>query len=223
MKSNRILVVLPHPDDEVFPMSGTLAKHVMSGDEITYVCLTLGEMGRNLGNLPFANRVTLPGVRRKELEESCSIIGIQDLRLWGYHDKTIEFEPWEALDRRIAGVIKEIAPQKVYTFYPGYGVHPDHNACGAAVIRTVAAMIPEERPQVLCSIGFSESGPRPADIVNDIADVVEKKLGALRAHGSQFALLGRAMKNPEQDPAFIERIITERFWLYDFTAANLRS
>ena len=47
-----ILVVLPHPDDEAFGLAGTLAKHIDQGVPVTYICLTLGEMGRNLAIRP---------------------------------------------------------------------------------------------------------------------------------------------------------------------------
>ena len=73
--TNNILVILPHPDDEAFGLSGSLAKHISEGAHVTYACLTLGEMGRNMGVPPFANRVTLPAIRKKELEASCAAIG----------------------------------------------------------------------------------------------------------------------------------------------------
>lgn len=212
----RILVILPHPDDEVFPLSGTLSRHIESGDAITYVCLTLGEMGRNLGNPPFATRVTLPEARQKELEASCRIIGIQDLRLWGYHDKTIEFEPHEPLDQRILAVIQEVQPELIYTFYPGYGVHPDHNACGAAVIRTVSAMAPQDRPTVLCAAYPTDNDLGEPQVVNDIRPYMQQKLGALKAHSSQFKYFERELENPKDDLTFRDRIGTEQFWIYRF-------
>jgi LmbE family N-acetylglucosaminyl deacetylase len=61
-----ILIILPHPDDEAFGVAGTAAKYLQGGDKVTYACLTLGEMGRNMGIPPFANRVTLPVIRKKE-------------------------------------------------------------------------------------------------------------------------------------------------------------
>lgn len=216
MEHKRILVVLPHPDDEVFPMSGTLAQFIHGGSHVTYVCLTLGEMGRNLGNPPFANRVTLPAVRRKELEISCKAIGIQDLRLWGYHDKTIEFEPHEPMDARLLEIIREVQPELIFTFYPGYGVHPDHNACGAAVIRTVAAMAASERPVVYCSAFPTDNDLGEPEVVNDIRAFISQKLAALRAHSSQFQLFGVNDDASESDPALLERIGTERFWIYPF-------
>jgi len=207
-----ILVVLPHPDDEAFGLSGTLAKHIDQGEPVTYICLTLGEMGRNLGNPPFANRETLPAVRKLELEESCRIIGIKDVRLFGLHDKTIEFEDHDELVRRIRVVIDEVKPSLIYTFYPGFSVHPDHDATGAVVIRTVQEMPPEERPKVYClafSRGCEEVLGKP-HIVNDVGEYMRQKVGSIRAHRSQFLF---NMDNMEE----VKRVFgKERFWIYKF-------
>ena len=45
--------------------SGTLVRYIDPGVPVTYACLTLGQMGRNLGNPPFATRETLPDIREK--------------------------------------------------------------------------------------------------------------------------------------------------------------
>mgnify|MGYP001235177946 FL=1 len=209
---NRILVVLPHPDDEAFGLSGSLAKHIDQGAKVTYICLTLGQMGRNLGNPPFANRETLPEVRKNELEQSCRIIGIQDLRLFGLHDKTIEFEDHDRLVERLRSVIDELNPSIIYTFYPGFAVHPDHDATGAVVIRTVQEMPAADRPEVRClafSRGCEEVLGKP-NIVNDVGDYMKQKVGAIRAHRSQFLF------NMDNE-AEVKRVFgTERFWIYRF-------
>lgn len=219
MNVKKILVVLPHPDDEVFPMSGTLSQLIQAGAQVTYVCLTLGEMGRNLGNPAFANRVSLPQVRKKELQHSCEIIGIQDLRFWGYHDKTIEFEPHAPLDQRILEVIEEVQPEIIFTYYPGHGVHPDHDACGAAVVRTVSMLEAAKRPEVWCC-AFPNRDLREPDQVLDITPYMTQKLGALRAHSTQFQVPDPLDPEKDEDRAFLERIKTEKFWIYDFDAAN---
>ncbi|NBD25670.1 bacillithiol biosynthesis deacetylase BshB2 [Paenibacillus glycinis] len=211
-----ILVVLPHPDDEAFSLSGTLAKHIEAGSPVTYACLTLGEMGRNMGNPPFTNRVELPGIRKQELEESCAAIGIQDLRLLGYHDKTVEFEDTALLDGNIAAILDEVKPSLVYTFYPGYSVHPDHDATGAAVVRTVGRLPEDERPTVRC-MAFSRDHElaigRP-DVISDVKGFLKQKMGAIRAHRSQFH--GVIGSNSLTDREMQERFGTERFWTYRF-------
>ena len=100
-KERHVLVVFPHPDDEAFGVSGTIASHANMGTPVTYSCLTLGQMGRNMGNPPFANRETLPTIREQELKEAARVLGISDLRMLGFRDKTIEFEDEDMLTNLI--------------------------------------------------------------------------------------------------------------------------
>lgn len=209
-----ILVVFPHPDDEAFGVSGTLAQHAENGTPITYACLTLGEMGRNMGVPPFANRETLPLIRKKELEEACKAIGIGDLRLLGYRDKTVEFEDEELLADRIGEIIAEINPSLVITFYPGYSVHPDHDACGAAVIRALKRLPKDKRPTVHC-VAFSKNCEQDLgkpDVIRDVSAVIDKKLAAIQAHRSQTEGLMKAAAKRGGDA--LEWLKTERFWTY---------
>lgn len=212
--TQNILVVLPHPDDESFGMSGTLAKFASEGAQVTYACLTLGEMARNMGNPPIANRVTLPEIRKEELKQSCRAIGIQDLRMLGFHDKTIEFEDRDLLDGAISALIEELNPSIVFTFYPGYSVHPDHDATGAAVVRVVEAMDRDRRPVVQClafSKGHKEAIGEP-DVSYDIQKFKLNKVQSIAAHSSQFRILsGESLLKDKQ---FADRLLMEYFWTY---------
>src|SRR5690554_6911135 len=143
-----VLVVFPHPDDEAFGVAGTILSHTKTSTPVTYICLTLGEMGRNMGRPLIANRETLPHIRKQELENACQILGIHDLRCFGMRDKTVEFADQDALIKRIQDVLIELEPSLVITFYPGYAVHPDHNATGAAVIQAVERLSKQKRPKV---------------------------------------------------------------------------
>jgi N-acetylglucosamine malate deacetylase 2 len=215
MKMERhVLVVFPHPDDEAFGVSGTLAMHAEKGTPITYACLTLGEMGRNMGTPPFANRETLPLIRKQELKAACEAIGIDDLRLLGFRDKTIEFEDEELIADRISAIIAETNPSLIITFYPGYSVHPDHDACGAAVIRAVQRIPKEERPIVHC-VAFAKNCEQDLgkpDIVRDVSAVIDKKIAAIQAHRSQTEGLMSAASKRGGDA--LEWLKTERFWTY---------
>lgn len=219
MKTEKhVLVIFPHPDDEAFGVSGTILTHTKNGTPVTYACCTLGEMGRNMGNPPFANRETLPMIRREELENGCKIMGIQDLRLLGLRDKTLEFEDIDELADRFNAIIDEIEPSLIITFYPGYSVHPDHDACGAAVIHAVGRMPKEKRPVVHC-VAFSNGCEKEIgepDILRDVSAVAEEKILAIQAHRSQFGafMQGRAQKVGIEDKQVMERIRTERFWTY---------
>ncbi|MEC0347005.1 bacillithiol biosynthesis deacetylase BshB2 [Peribacillus frigoritolerans] len=219
-KERHILVIFPHPDDEAFSVSGTLALHREAGTPVTYLCLTLGEMGRNLGNPPFATRESLPKIRKKELIDAANAIGIQDLRMLGLRDKTIEFEDDEKLTSLFTDAINELNPSLIITFYPGYSVHPDHEATARAVVRAVERMEEKERPKLHC-VAFSnncidELGQ--PDIVHDITAVEEKKVATFTAHRSQTEamVIDWKEKFENQDADFLDWIRKERLWTYKF-------
>ncbi|NRG43405.1 bacillithiol biosynthesis deacetylase BshB2 [Bacillus sp. CRN 9] len=219
-QERQVLVIFPHPDDEAFGVSGTIALHIKNGTPVTYACLTLGEMGRNLGNPPFATRESLPHIRKKELQNAARAMGITDLRMLGYRDKTVEFEEEEALASHMGELIDELDPSLIITFYPGYSVHPDHDATGAAVIRAVEKLPAGKRPKVYC-VAFSnncEEEIGQADIIHDVTEVAHIKIATLKAHVSQTQLMVKEMEEQlkNKDPMVMARVNLERFWTYKF-------
>ena len=214
-----VLVVFPHPDDEAFGVSGTMAAYIENGIPVTYACLTLGEMGRNLGDPPFATRESLPLIRKEELKNAARVLGLEDLRMLGYRDKTVEFEDPEKIIADITSIINEVNPSLIITFYPGYAVHPDHDATGAAVVQAVERIAPSERP-TLYLLAFSngcEQEIGQADIVHDVTEFAPKKIACLLAHQSQVQLFsGLEEKYALGEPDVVERVTIERFWTHKF-------
>ncbi|KFL42897.1 deacetylase [Lysinibacillus sp. BF-4] len=200
-KQRQILIVYPHPDDESFSVAGIAAMQASMGVPVTYACLTLGEMGRNLGNPPFATRESLPEIRKKELIAACEAIGIQDLRMMGLRDKTVEFEDDEKMVGMITDLITELNPSMIFTFLPNYCVHPDHEATARAVVEAVSRMPKAERPTLL-GAGFAnntEEEMGEADFVVDISAFKEHKLNALKAHASQTGWMLQELENREEE------------------------
>lgn len=215
-----ILVVFPHPDDEAFGAAGTIVLDTKKGVPVTYACLTLGEMGRNMGNPIFANRETLPQLRKKELIEACKVMGIQDLRMLGFRDKTLEFEEESILISKIKEIIDEIKPSLVITHYPNHGVHPDHDACGWATVKAVSLLKAGERPEVHC-IALTKNRIEALGEPNisvDISSVSNVKLDTIKAHRSQTeGMIGEIEKQlDEQNPQIQNWLKTESFWTYPF-------
>jgi N-acetylglucosamine malate deacetylase 2 len=209
-----ILVVYPHPDDEAFGAAGTIILHAQKGTPVVYACLTLGEMGRNLGNPPIANRETLPHIRKKELQDACAIMGIKELRMLGFRDKTLEFEDPNLLADKILEVINEFKPSKIITFYPGHGVHPDHNACAEATILAVKQIPAEQRPVIYVQAitkNRMEVLGHP-DLIVDCTPVLDQKLSAIKAHRTQTENFIKQINNVK--PEMLEWLKKEYFWIY---------
>ena len=214
-----VLVIYPHPDDESFGAAGTITKFRELGVPVTYVCGTLGEMGRNMGSPIIANRETLPEIRKKELEEACKELDI-GLHLLGYRDKTLEFEDTQEVAQHIKQVIEEYDASLVITHYPDYGVHPDHNALGLATIEAVRMMDKDKRPTVWAAAiekGFEEKLGQP-DIIHDVTDIFDKKIAAIVKHKSQAGgiIESLAIKQQGEVVARLERLKREQFFIWKF-------
>lgn len=221
-KHTHVVIVYPHPDDESFGAAGTIHKFRKQGVPVTYLCGTLGEMGRNMGTPQFANRETLPEIREKELADACAFLDI-DYRLLGYRDKTIEFEVLDDVAHHVKQILEELKPSLVVTHYPEHGVHPDHNALGAATIEAVRLMDADERPTVWAATitkDFEKVLGEP-DVVIPLDDQFQFKLDAILKHKSQAEGMFRKMQNtPDDAKVFIEglkqRLGKERFFTWKF-------
>ncbi|WP_181347306.1 bacillithiol biosynthesis deacetylase BshB2 [Thalassobacillus sp. CUG 92003] len=212
-----VLVIFPHPDDESFGASGTIAQFREQGVPVTYLCGTLGEMGRNMGNPIFANRENLYTFRKQELFEAAKKLDIQ-VEMLGYRDKTLEFEPQKEVSERIRSYIDTLKPNLIITHYPGYAVHPDHNALGAAVMEAVRTMDSNEQLEVWAHAisNQHEDELGPPDVVHDVTPYWEQKLNAIETHLSQasgmMSLLKDSQKDDTQTSEQLERLRTERYY-----------
>lgn len=219
-----VVIIYPHPDDESFGAAGSIINFRKEGIPVTYLCGTLGEMGRNMGSPIFANRETLPQIREKELEEAGKKLDIH-IRQLGYRDKTIEYEDKHEVATHIKGILEEINPSLVITHYPDYAVHPDHDALGAAAIEAVRLMDPDERPtvwaQAITNDYKKELGE--TDIVHNVQHIFDQKLEAIAVHKSQadgmlHSMNGNTKLADAVKDDFKKRLGVEEFYIWNFDA-----
>ncbi|WP_339227347.1 bacillithiol biosynthesis deacetylase BshB2 [Oceanobacillus sp. FSL K6-2867] len=207
-----VVVIYPHPDDESFGAAGTILKYREQGVPVTYLCGTLGEMGRNMGNPPFANRETLPEIRKVELLNACRVLDME-VKMLGYRDKTLEFEDRREVALHLKQLLEDLKPTLVITHYPDYAVHPDHNALGAAAIEAVELMDSAERPEVWAqaiSNNYMDVLGNP-DIINDITNYFDKKMEAIFCHNSQAAGVLGQFKDVDKLETDVQEDIKQRF------------
>ncbi|CDQ19236.1 bacillithiol biosynthesis deacetylase BshB2 [Halobacillus karajensis] len=218
MSKEKVVVIFPHPDDESFGASGTISKFRDEGVPVTYLCGTLGEMGRNMGNPVFANRETLSTFRKKELEEAANQLDIE-VEMLGYQDKTLEFEPRDLVAKHLKERLEALEATIVITHYPGYAVHPDHDALGAAVVDAVRQMDESRRPEVWMHAisNHSKQDLGEPEIIYDVRPYWKRKLAAIKAHLSQADGMMNLIENHEQTSEQLERLKTERFYRYTFS------
>jgi LmbE family N-acetylglucosaminyl deacetylase len=174
-----VLVIAPHPDDEAIGCGGTILNHARSGDRVSVVFLTSGELG--LKSLPPAEAHR---VREAEALAAAQILQTTPpmfLRLpdWGLGDAVAEAVA------ALSPVLATNAPEVIYLPHPADD-HPDHRAClpiVQAALRSRSRPVPQLR-------GYEIWSPMPAwDLAEDITSVMDTKLAAVGAYRSQLEQL----------------------------------
>jgi LmbE family N-acetylglucosaminyl deacetylase len=169
-----ILVISPHPDDESIGCGGTIRKHVLSGDSVHVIFLTSGEAGGH-GRSP-AETAAL-----REGEASCAagILGLASVQFWREPDKRLRVK--RSIVCRLQRMLDDLRPRLLYVTH-GHEMHPDHRASLRIVDRTLASF-KSDRPTVLLYEVWTPL--QTVDHIEDISDVIEDKLAAIRAHRTQ--------------------------------------
>ena len=163
----KILVIAPHPDDEVFGCGGVLVLHARSGAQIRVIITSSGENGGD------------PQVRQNESCLAAAELGIPIPVFWNLPDRGIKYE--EELVQRLEDTFREFSPDIVYA--PSlWEVHPDHKAVSLGVLEAARRAGSEVR-----DIAFYEVGAalRPNRLV-DITSVMAEKTAAMRKFKSQL-------------------------------------
>jgi LmbE family N-acetylglucosaminyl deacetylase len=196
-RHDRALVVVAHTDDAEVNAGGTIALWTAAGVEVSYLVLTDGAAG-GYGSV---SRAEIVMTRRREQRAAADILGVADIHfLDGYPDG--ELEATADVVRDIVRVIRQVRPRRVMMMSTerdwsniAQG-HTDHLAAGEATIRAVypAARNPFAFPALRSDEGLEpwtvdevwiQAHPQP-NHAEDVTDVVEQKLRAVRAHESQF-------------------------------------
>lgn len=172
-----VLVIAPHPDDEVIGCGGSVCLHADAGDRIVAVFLTSGELG--LKKLP---RQEAWSIREREANMAARILGLAATVFFRLPDWAVNDHLTQGT-ALLAPILKDEQPQVIY-FPHAREWHPDHQAAWPllrrALLRIRPNTIPELRPyEVWTPLAVCEQ-------VRNISRVMPRKLRALRAHHSQL-------------------------------------
>jgi LmbE family N-acetylglucosaminyl deacetylase len=116
------MVIVAHPDDESFPIGGTIAKTVAEGGEVMLVTATRGEAG-----IPGLSLEETGGLREQELRAACEVLGVTALRFLDYVGGTLDRVDARAAIEQLIALMRTFRPDVIITFGPdGISGHPDH-------------------------------------------------------------------------------------------------
>lgn len=172
--ARRVLIVAPHPDDEVFGCGGIGRLHVLQGVQVDVLVATDG------------NGAGDPTVRQAESREACALLGYSPPRFLGEVDGTLGRDPC-AIDRVSQALVARWRHQPydwIYAPSP-WEIHPDHRACAVAVGRAVMALRNASEPPRWAA--YEVGAPLWPNRLIDISRVWPDKQAAMACYPSQAA------------------------------------
>ena len=122
----KILIVAPHPDDEILGVGGTILKRKFQGYKIGWLIIT--RPGSNLGwdN----NRINQRNLEIKKIKE---LMGFDEVFKLQYESGSLDLVPLGNLINSISDIITRFKPEEVFLPHGG-DVHSDHVIVNKAVI-----------------------------------------------------------------------------------------
>ena len=166
LPARAVLVLAPHPDDEVFGCGGAIAQHVKNGHPVCVVILTDGVLYAEVD------------VRQRESVAAAQILGYGTPEFWGFPDGGLLYS--DELAQRLADRIAQCGADLVYAPSP-WENHPDHRQTQLLATEAVRRSAPNVR------LAFYEVGAalRP-NVLLDITTVLDTKEAAMRCFASQL-------------------------------------
>ncbi|HSV92092.1 MAG TPA: PIG-L deacetylase family protein [Desulfobacterales bacterium] len=177
MRTVNILAIGAHPDDIEFGCGGSLIKYTRKGHRLSLLVMTGGG-----GGGPAGERMT-------EQAASKEILGAEEIFWGGFEDTRLPADI--DMIRKIESVIESVRPEFIFCNFPD-DTHQDHRHLAQAIMSATRYI-----RNVLFYEGPTTQNFNPQVYV-DIADTLDAKLDALRAHRSQV------MKTNIEDLSIIE-------------------
>ncbi|MBL8766850.1 MAG: PIG-L family deacetylase [Planctomycetes bacterium] len=173
----RVVVLAPHPDDEVIGAGGALALHARRGDRVAVVHVTDGAGGDRDGN----ERGRFAQVRKAEARAAGKELGISEFHALDFPDGALR--PDGAFLSGFTGLLETLKPDVLYVPSP-WEHHPDHRA--TYWLATRALQRSGLAPRVVL---YEVNEPQPASYLVDVTQLLDAKRAALNAFSSQRAYL----------------------------------
>lgn len=163
-----VLVVAPHPDDEILGCGGALALHARRGDPVHVALVTSGEAGGE------------GGARLDESRAAARLLGESEVTCLGAPDGAVAGDG--SLAERLAALVARLGPRVVYA-PSAFEMHPDH----VATLDATAAALSRGFDGTL--LLYEVNAEQMASFLLDITPVAETKRRALAAFASQLGLI----------------------------------
>ena len=181
----KVLVIAPHPDDEVIGVGGKIAKKAREGHEI-YVCVVTKAF-------PPLFSEEIVEQARNECREADKTLGVVETYFMDFPAVMLETVPRYKLNEGLLKYIQKIKPEEVYIPHRG-DMQLDHKIIVDATMVALRPKYEHVVKRIYAYETLSETGWDIPNVINefipnvyeDITGEIETKLNAMKLFKSQL-------------------------------------
>lgn len=181
-----VLVLAPHPDDEVLGMGGTIAKLTQKGARVVVAITTKGQ----------ASHFGLEQVEivRREAARAHGVLGVSETHVLDQFPAAhLDTVPQAEINQALAALVQEVRPDTLFLPFLG-DIHFDHQVvfnAGMVASRPNGAHVPTRiyAYETLSETNWNAPYLTPGFLPNayfDISETLPLKLEAMKAYASQL-------------------------------------
>jgi len=206
----RLVVLAPHPDDEILACGGLLAGMIQRQQDVQFISVTDGE-GSHPGSARWSP-AQLRAARRKESEYAISSLGFDVARLAWQRLELPDGHVADHAESLIALLSEDLRPTDVLLTTWRHDGHCDHEAVGHCAAQAVANSGATLVEVPIWAWHWAEpNDPRiPWNQARKLVlseDQLTRKRQAIRAHASQLQPDTSTGADPVLDPITLERLL----------------
>jgi LmbE family N-acetylglucosaminyl deacetylase len=172
----KVLILAPHPDDEVFGCGGAIMRHLAQGDAVSVIIATDGHAAVIHENEKAKQNYI--SNRYQESRNAATVLGYENLEMWHFPDRELKYNNL-TVEKTIQTILKN---QATLIYAPSiFEIHPDHFNLAQIAIDAVIAT---QTSLMMYEIGV----PLRPNFLLDITDLKERKHQAMEYFSSQTQL-----------------------------------
>ena len=173
----KILVIAPHPDDEVLGCGGTIIKNIKAGNEVFLCIMTKGEE-------TYYGKEVLEE-KRKEVLRVANLIGIKKVFFCDFIAASLDVVPQNEINHKLKEIIEECQPNELFIPHQG-DLHKDHQIVFESTLiasrphsNTVKNLFSYEIPGIV-------KNPFIPTVYEDINKEISYKIKAFKCYKSEI-------------------------------------
>lgn len=177
-----ILVIVPHPDDEVLGCGGTIVKHTENGDNV-YLCIATKAYTPDWPEEFIRNR-------EKEIKKSNEILGIKKTYFLNYPTVKLDTILQKELNDSITKIVNRIKPNIAYIPFKG-DLNKDHRLLFEASLVALRPLNHKVKKILSYEILSETEWGQEIEVFKpnvyvDITKTFNKKIEAMKAYKSEL-------------------------------------